>query len=533
MRSIILFALSVFFAGSLSAQIRNVVIDSVNEPNEPCIAIDPKNPMHMVAGSNVNNVYTSVNGGLTWRRDTLSSSYGVFGDPVIIADTSGSFYYFHLANNTSRHIWPEWCDRMVCQRMDNIATGVWTNGSYAGLNDSPKVEDKPWVAVDLNSNNLYMAWTRFDRYGSHNPADSSNILFAKSTDKGNTWSTPLRLNRDAGDCSDQDPTVEGAVPCVGPHGEVFVIWASYNSILFDRSYDGGRTWLDNDLFVTSVPGGWYYDVPGITRGIGLPYAACDISNSPYRGTIYVNWTDQRYGTNNTDVWVTKSTDNGDTWTTPIKVNDDAGAKQQFLSSMTVDPVTGYIYVLFYDRRNYADTSVLTDVYLAVSKDGAGSFQNYKISSAPFRPTNQFFFGDYTYVSAFNNVVRPIWGSLNVPTTSPFIVKQKIVTAIIDSTITGTSVGEVYASSYDLRVYPNPVIENTSFSYRLAAPEEVFIYLTDISGRKVAVLKNNETTAAGAHTEQLSAKSYGLAPGLYFLSFRTPTYAQTVKIVVTR
>lgn len=522
----ILLALPIFLVNTLSAQIRNIVIDSVGAPNEPCIAINPKNPMHMVAGSNVQNVYTSVNGGLTWRKGMLTSAYGVFGDPVIIADTTGSFYYVHLADNSTIHTWPDWCDRIVCQRLDATAS-FWTNGSYTGIDDSPKVEDKAWVAVDPHTNVLYMSWTKFDKYGSSDPLDSSNIFFSRSADKGNTWSTPVRINKDAGDCTDTDPTVEGAVPCVGPHGEVFEAWASYNSILFDRSTDGGQTWLGNNVFVASVPGGWYYNVPGITRGIGLPYAACDVSNGPYRGTIYVNWTDQRNGVNNTDAWITKSTDNGDTWSTPLKVNDDTTSTHQFLSSMSVDPVTGFVYVMFYDRRNYPDTSVLTDVYLAVSKDGGSSFQNFKISATPFRPKNNVFFGDYTYVASYNNIVRPIWGRLDV---IGGVAKQQIVTAIIDSTITGTSVSNLRAPANSVDVFPNPFSAVTNISFTLTAPEEVSLFVTDIQGRKVATLKNSGQVAEGPHTEQFNAKDYNLAPGLYFLTFTTENFSQTLKLI---
>mgnify|MGYP000152932990 CR=1 FL=1 len=77
--------------------------------------------------------------------------------------------------------------------------------------------------------------------------------------------------------------------------------ASSSSIVFDKSIDGGNTWLDEDIFINSQPGGWNYNIPGIYRANGLPITCCDISNSPNRGTIYVNWTDQRNGEDDTDV----------------------------------------------------------------------------------------------------------------------------------------------------------------------------------------------------------------------------------------
>ena len=62
------------------------------------------------------------------------------------------------------------------------------------------------------------------------------------------------------------------------------------------------------------PGGWDYDIPGINRCNGLPITVCDLSGGSNHGTIYINWTDQRNGTDDTDVWLAKSTDGGDTWT---------------------------------------------------------------------------------------------------------------------------------------------------------------------------------------------------------------------------
>ncbi len=79
---------------------------------------DPKNPNIMVAGSILNNVHKSVDGGLTWSSSILSSSFGVWGDPVIDVDTSGNFYYFHLSNPSAGN----WIDRIVCQKSVNNGT---------------------------------------------------------------------------------------------------------------------------------------------------------------------------------------------------------------------------------------------------------------------------------------------------------------------------------------------------------------------------------------------------------------------------
>lgn len=388
----------------------NVLIDSASGPVyagpcEPSIAISPLNPQNMVAGAILDLAYHSTDGGKTWKKQKLQSTYGVFGDPVVLADHRGHFYYAHLSDPTNGK-WrdPEILDRIVIQKSTNGGSS-WSNGSYTGLHH-PKDQDKHWLAADPRNHHLAVTWTEFDAYDSKNPADKSRILFSKSTDGGLNWSPAQAISQLEGDCLDDDNTTEGAVPAFGPNGEIYVAWAYGGKIYFDRSLDGGTTWLPTDQVVAEQVGGWTLDIPGIYRANGLPITVADHSQGPHRGTIYVNWTDQRNGANDTDVWLAKSTDQGKTWSQPIRINDDAPGKHQFFSWLTLDPSSGYLYCVFYDRRNHPDLQ--TDVYLAVSKDGGSTFQNLKISSSPFTPNSRVFFGDYNHISAQQGKVRPIW-----------------------------------------------------------------------------------------------------------------------------
>ena len=47
-----------------------------------------------------------------------------------------------------------------------------------------------------------------------------------------------------------------------------------------------------------------------------------------------------------DIWIKKSKDGGKTWSSDIKVNSDDSNHHQFLSWMTVDQSTGYLYVVY-------------------------------------------------------------------------------------------------------------------------------------------------------------------------------------------
>ncbi len=391
-------------------------------PCQPSIFINPHSPNIMVSSfvsektmqtsqtkTRQNKIYLSRDFGQTWSTRNIKSKYGDFGDPCIIADNQGSFYYFHLSD-PKKLGWDGQMvmDRIVCQRSNNGK--MWNGGSFIGLNP-PKKQEKAWATFDETSGRIYVAWTQYDNYASSNPQDSANIMLSFSEDRGLTWSPTIRINEYGGNCLGETGTPIGATPTAGPDQEVYVTWAYNQKIYFDRSSDGGVTWLKKDVVVADQPGGWHLNVPGFGKAAGAPVSGCDISYGDYHGNIYVNWSDQRNGENNTDVWLARSSDKGQTWSSPIKVNDDEVimmGRHQCYNWMAVDPITGHIYIVFYDRRNYEDLQ--TDVYLAVSTDGGVTFKNEKISEKPFIPDSNIYIGDYINITAFAGFVRPVWTS---------------------------------------------------------------------------------------------------------------------------
>lgn len=512
----VIFLINLCFISTIFAQFQNVLISTVNAPNEPSIYMDPNNTDRLVAGSNINNFYYSDDGGLTWDHDYLSSaSYGVWGDPMLLIDNVGDIYFFHLSNPTSGN----WIDRIVCQKStDNGNT--WNDGTFMGLNGT-KAQDKEWAVMDRNNENIYVSWTEFDQYGSSSSAHKSRILFSKSTDLGMSWSSPIQLNLIEGDCIDDDDTTEGAVPAVGPNGEVYVAWSGPAGIRFNRSTDFGDTWLAEPIFIDAQPTGWAYDVPGIYRANGLPITLCDSSGGPYNGTIYVNWSDQRNGSDDTDIWLKKSTDGGDTWSDLIRVNDDVAGNQQFFCWMDIDQTTGYIYIVFYDRRNLSGN--LTDVYMARSTDGGETFSNHKISEMPFLPNAGVFFGDYTNITAHNGVIRPIWEHLNG-------TQENIYTAIIhEDDFIGIQEVDLRAN---INLYPNPAINGKTYiSFKLHKAQHIHIDLYDTNNKHIANILDNEVLNFGKHTITVETEKYHLQPGLYYYVIQADDYVTTKKIQI--
>ena len=92
--------------------------------------------------------------------------------------------------------------------------------------------------------------------------------------------------------------------------------------------------------------------------------------------------------------------------------------------MAVDNETGYLYIVYYDRRNYDDNQ--TDVYLAYSTDGGASFKNIIISEKSFMPQEDRFFGDYNNISAHEGIIAPIWTRMDAGKTSVWttVIKQE-------------------------------------------------------------------------------------------------------------
>lgn len=501
----------------LSGQFKNVLIDNQGSPNEPSIAINQKNPSQIVAGSNIDNFYFSSDTGKTWTKGKLKSDFGVWGDPVILTDTNGHFYFFHLSNADA------WIDRIVAQKsFDGGKT--WPQDTYMG-HLAGNNQDKHWAVTDPRNNIIYCTWTHFDKYGSNNPKDSSHILFSRSLDAGKTWSPAKRIDQNGGDCIDDDNTTEGAVPAVGPNGEIYVSWAGPLGLVFDRSLDEGETWLNKDIIVSDFPGGWNYEIPGIYRCNGLPVTVCDLSQGQYRGTIYINWTDQRNGENDTDVWIVKSTDNGNTWSDPVRVNNDLPGKQQFFTWMAIDQATGYLYFVFYDRRNHTDNK--TDVFMAISRDGGETFENFKISESPFYPNKNAFFGDYTNISVHNNIVRPIWARMEN-------YNMSIWTALINGKKITTSISDLQFEDHFFELYdndPNPYKGKTAISFKLYQPAVVTLDIYNSLGFKISGYINNKFYNSGKHIIVIDVDELNLKSGIYYYTLKVENKIKTKKMII--
>ncbi len=387
----------------INVKIYEQIYENTLGPCEPSIYINPSDPKNMVAGSVLDYVHTSFNGGQTWNTKKITSKYGIWGDPTVIADTKGTFYYFHLSDPEGTN-WKsdQILDRIVVQKSTDQGK-TWSTGTGIGLN-APKQQDKQWALINPKYNNLlYTAWTEFDAYNSSDEKDRSRILFSKSTNGSTTWTTPVPIGNQEGNCLDDDLTPEGTT-LASDGKNLYVAWAYDSKIWFSQSSNQGNTW-SKEIAIAYQPNGWSFEIKNMTRCNGFPVMDIDLSNSKNKGTLYLNWSSQ-VNDKQTDVFFSKSIDKGKTWSTPKTVYAENKPAHHFFNWMNIDPKTGNLYVIYY-KETQVDSSLI-EVHLGVSKNGGDSFNDYIISEKPFNPKGANFFGDYNNISAYNGIIRPIW-----------------------------------------------------------------------------------------------------------------------------
>lgn len=304
------------------------------------------------------------------------------GIPAIAADSQGNFYLGILAySGTANGI-------LVAKSVDGGAT-------FANPVRVDNGGDKDYIAVDPANDSIYVVWENGGTFG-------QGIFFSKSTDHGATFTPRKQISTNTGG------TNNGAVPCVGPNGEIYVTWGNFgNALFFQRSLDGGATWLPADVVIRNDIVTPRSPLAGGFRNPEIAASAADRSNGPHRGRVYVVWPDQRDG--DPDIFLSFSDDRGDTWSAPIRVNDDVigNNADQFFPWVAVDG-SGAVHVTFLDRREDPN-GMLYGMYLGTSTSGGQAFgPNIRASDGLYGPSNFGFLGDYTGAAVAGGKIFPMW-----------------------------------------------------------------------------------------------------------------------------
>ena len=410
----------------------NVDVSNEDTPqSETSITVNPNTPSILVGGSNEivrlpMRGYFSSDGGKTWGAVDLplpppATTNGTdFGsDPGVAFDTHGNVYYSYIVvffNRSFRSV--QGTEMAVAKSSDGGKT--WPQVTFFNFNSgSGKFNDKPYIAVDTNPqspfrDSVYVAWDNASNNAGKSSANNA-LLFARSTDGGLTFSSPLTLNTLTGGPN----AVIGADPFVGPNGEVYVSWhdIQQNRLMVNSSFDGGVTFGKQRTIAPTIVA---FDdgIPAMASRRALLYPACDTDRSggANRGTLYCSWMDET-AANGTDVFVSHSTDRGASWSTQVRVNDDPTGvrKDQFNQWLSVDPITGSINLSWNDARN-DPADIKTDIFFSQSTNGGLSFApNVKVTTAMTdesannpcaNASDQY--GDYEGIVAYDSIVHPIW-----------------------------------------------------------------------------------------------------------------------------
>ncbi len=391
-------------SGSSTTQSENSIFVNPNDPDNPLNSNNStNNPVSTLYGA---NDFFSFDGGETWEGEKEGAGGSNSGDPTTAISLTGRYFVNYISNPGGQGI--SYSD-------DNGET--WTSKTVAPNPGSLADKNHMWVDNSQSSSykgNVYVAWTDFG-----GPYDTE-IAVARSTTNGESWETKKIVSTDIHAGSHN----QGVNLSTGPNGEVYAVWAVYDgwptdesAIGMAKSLDGGETWEPAVRIIDNIRGIRNTGVSKNMRVASFPAAVVDISNGPNRGTIYVVWTNVGEPGVNTgndiDVYMIKSSDQGETWSEPVRVNQDPAGqgKQHYFPWIACDPANGILSVIFYDDRNVSSSQC--EVYCANSDDGGETWEDFKVSDVAFTPQPipglaGSYFGDYIGITAQDGIVYPVW-----------------------------------------------------------------------------------------------------------------------------
>ncbi len=375
----------------------------VINPNGPDMLLNSNNSTPQPSNGTVKgaDALKTLDAGGTWSGTVEGAGGANSGDPAAVIDLNGRWFvgYIDAANGQS-----------VSYSDDNGAT--WTVKKVASgtvLN----LLDKNHLWVDIGPASPYKGYL-YDGWMVNN-----NISVSRSVNGGASWSSAVSISAGTNAGShNQGINFKG-----GPDGEAYAAWAVYDNwpgdekaIGFSKSLDGGSTWSTAFRAINNLKGIRTVGVSQNMRTNSFPSMAVDLSNSPYRGTIYIVWTNTGVPGINTGTgsssYLIKSTNKGDTWSAPMRINSDSTAgKHHYLPWITCDQATGFVSVVFYDNRNCLSTEA--EAWMAWSTDGGTTFQDMKVSDVTFTPSPipqmaAKYMGDYLAISAYGGKTYPCW-----------------------------------------------------------------------------------------------------------------------------
>src|SRR5947209_11725798 len=305
---------------------------------ESFVNVNPTNTNNLVATSNypgTNSIFRaySTDGGASWTRGTIATGVACC-DGQAVFDTFGNLFLVYINNSVNQ-----------------INVILSTDGGVtfsAPVTAGTGSVDQPSIAVGNGS--VWVDW---------NQSGSMVARGAPVTGLGN-WG-PFNAQQAI-------PSATGSFGgiAVGPGpngGKVIVTYQNPTggqgpaTIYANVDADGwGAGGFGARITVTSTNVGGFDYIPAqsersVDAEAGMVW---DTTGGPFNNRIYLVYTEEPVNeSNDTEIYVRTSTDDGATWTAPVRVNDDplGPIRSQFLPYIVLDRTSGTVAVGFHDCRN--------------------------------------------------------------------------------------------------------------------------------------------------------------------------------------
>ena len=426
---------------------------------EPYIAVNPTNDQNLVSawmglefvgGLHIGiKTRASFNGGDTWSSTVTLPHFGTdFGsaDPSMAFDNTGLLYVCYIDYKQA----PDSGGIYVARSLDGGLS--WDAPSKAfDMYDVPikRPIDRPWLVVDnsstANAGTLYITTK---------PAPwitpPNRNYFKVSSDGGYTWSSIANVD---GGTHLVGGVIAGpmAAPATTINGDFCAVFSSYVSTqnvlpayYFAKSSNQGQTFSYTTVFAT-VPAA---SDENFKKGYQL------ITNPADGNEMIFLTPDAQNG--DSDIAAFRSNNGGQTWSGPVRVNDDllANGKAQDMVWGAYNE-TGDLTVTWRDRRN-ANTNGFWnadyDFYYATSTDNGQSFSaNEKLSTqlVAFDSIISESGNDFMSCAYGGDTLYTVWGDTRSGKMKIYFAKT------IASTNTNVGITLLDGNEPKWNIYPNP------------------------------------------------------------------------------
>jgi hypothetical protein len=356
----------------------------------------------------------------------------------------------------------------------------------------------------------------------------------RSTNWGTTWNASQIYVSNA--------SSQGGCPAFAPAPSTYAyaVWgqpASWqpSTIWFNRSTDLGATWgTPTQILALSMSG----HLPSMRPTHTFPSMVV----AP-NGTLYLTVMHMMQGTG-WDIAFIKSTNQGTTWSAPVRVNDDAATPNadQFDNWMCVDRFNRP-HVFWTDNRAYYSTNIYgSDIYYSYSTDGGTTWStNERVNDVTPIATNSTDFGemgDYQQIDCDSTRIYCEWSDhRNAHSSWSYIeTAMRTLPSGVEEKPTGNPwVNHVVDGLELAQSRPNPVLSGTELAFELENPAQASLRIYDLSGKLVRTLVTGPL-AAGSHTARWDTRDESgkpVASGVYFYRLESNGLLATKQLVVTR